>query len=251
MASGYGTLAPQQLDMSPAIQCLNQLDKVEVREKASVIESLTAILGQEVEMANRYQVFADDGREIFYAVEETSFCTRQAKQCCPDCVPWSVTILYTEGGHGERALELKRPCTLTCCCFNRPVAHVIDVATQQPLGSLQDPCACCDLTFSLKDASDQELLYARGGCCQWGMCCPCPCGPCSRVQFPVDDARSGKRVAHLQKQVPNCCKFLFASDVDNYKLDFGGVTDPKEKALLLALSIFVDFRYFSDNKADD
>ena len=31
-------------------------------------------------------------------------------------------------------------------------------------------------------------------------------------------------------EVPGCCKFFFAPDVDNYKVEFGGVSHPDYKA---------------------
>mmetsp|Transcript_58702 Transcript_58702/g.136544 ORF Transcript_58702/g.136544 Transcript_58702/m.136544 type:complete len:259 (-) Transcript_58702:92-868(-) len=236
----------------PYLNCLMQHQKVEVKEKVNWIEALTAIIGQEVEMANKYKVFADGGEyELFYAVEQTDCCTRQLKQCCGDCAPWNVDILYTEGGANMAAFKLERPWTCTCLCFNRPVIEMTDANTGQKLGSIQDPFACCDLTFTVRDPNDEPVLKANGGCCQCGLCCPLPCGPCSEVNFPVTDANTGADVGHVQKKVPGCCKWCFAPDVDNYKVDFGGVSHPQYKALLVALAIFVDFRYFNDNSNDD
>lgn len=245
MHMGYG-------QMSAPLACLSQHSRVEVKEKASWIEALTAIAGQEVEMPNRYQVLADGGREqLFFAAEQTDCCTRNLKQCFPDCAPWNLHVLYTEGGNNMSAFHVQRPWTCTCCCFNRPVMEVSDATTGQKLGSIVDHFACCGLTFTVRDAADNDVLKANGGCCQLGLCCPCPCGPCSVVDFPVADVATGQNVGHVQKKVPGCCKFFFAPDVDNYKVDFGGVTHPQYKALLMTLAIFIDFRYFNENRNDD
>jgi len=251
MLSSYGA-APPQVQMTPALQSLASARFVEVREKASIIEAATAMLGSEVEMANKYRIYAMDGKqkEIMYAVEETGCCTRNLKQCFPDCMPWNVSILYTEGGGSEKAFTLHRPCSLTCCCFNRPVVNVRDEVAGQDIGSIKDPFACCDLTFTLRDALENDVMQVKGGCCQLGLYFPCPCGPCSEVHFDVEDAE-GEKAAHLVKKVPGCCKWLFASDVDNYKLDFDKVNDPRMKALLVSLAIFIDFRYYSDNRNDE
>eukprot|EP00928_Gymnodinium_smaydae_P016657 TRINITY_DN16288_c0_g1_i1.p1 TRINITY_DN16288_c0_g1~~TRINITY_DN16288_c0_g1_i1.p1 ORF type:complete len:388 (-),score=74.48 TRINITY_DN16288_c0_g1_i1:324-1433(-) len=237
--------------MPPHLACLQQLSKVEVKEKADMIEALTAIIGQEIEMPNRYKIFADGGEEeIFFAAEETNCIMRQVKQCFPDCAPWKLNILYTQGGNNQLVYRLDRDFSCTCCCFNRPVVNVTDVTSGQKIGSFQDPFACCDLTFRLRDANDNDVLKAAGGCCQWGLCCPLPCGPCAEVNFPIVDL-SDQPVGHVQKKVPGCCKFCFAPDVDNYKVDFGKVTDPQWKALLIGLTIFMDFRYFNENSNDD
>lgn len=239
-------------DVPPHIQCLNSLEGVEVKEKASLIEALTAIIGAEIEMANKYKIFAPGGEEeLFYAVEETSCIMRQVKSCCPDCAPWKLNMLYTRGGAQEVVYKMNRDATCTCCCFNRPVINVNDAHTQNKIGSIRDPCACCDLTFQVRDPNDDPVLKVRGGCCQWGLCCPLPCGPCAEVNFDIQDYKTGADVGHLKKKVPGCCKWLVAPDVDNYKIQFGGVQNPEYKVLMIALAIFIDFRYFNDNSNDD
>lgn len=245
--------APCQMAMNlpPHLACLAQQQRVEVKEKVNLIEAVTAIIGQEIEMANKYKILSDRGSELFYAVEETNCFVRQVKQCFPDCAPWNVDILYTEGGNSTLVYKMQRDWTCTCCCFNRPVVEMTDVTTGQKVGSIQDPFACCDLTFKINGQDGDEALEARGGCCQWGLCCPLPCGPCSTVDFPIVDAKTSANVGHLQKKVPGCCKFFLAPDVDNYKVEFGAVQNPHYKALLIGLSIFVDFRYFNDNSNDD
>lgn len=244
--------ADAEIAAKPWAQCLAGKEKVEVREKASAIEAITAMLGQEFEMANKYKVFDDGGdNELFFAAEQSGCCQRQMKQCLGDCAPWSVKVLYTEGGANEEAFSMDRPCTWTCCCFNRP--QVAINAGDKTIGYIQDPWTCIpgNMTFTLKNGGGDPVLKAGGGCCQWGLCCPLPCGPCAEVNFDVTDASSGSEVGHLQKRVPGCCTFCFAPDVDNYKIDFGKVQTPELKALLIGLAIFIDFRYFNDNRNDN
>mmetsp|Transcript_132397 Transcript_132397/g.247560 ORF Transcript_132397/g.247560 Transcript_132397/m.247560 type:complete len:259 (+) Transcript_132397:55-831(+) len=238
------------VEMTNSLQALAALDKIEVKEKASIIEAVTALLGQEIEMANKYSIQTEGGEQIFWAVESTNCCARIMKSCAPDCAPWSVEIMYTQGGANEKAFTLNRPCTLTCCCFNRPSMELTD-ASGKTLGYMTDPCAMCDLTFTVKDPSGEPVVKASGGCCQWGLCCPLPCGPCAEVNFGLTDAKSGAELGNVQKKVPGCCKFFLAPDVDNYKIDFGKITNPQYKALVMCLSMFIDFRYFNDNKNDD
>lgn len=248
MAVVVGAPVQDAMNEMPKWQaCLAKQQKVEVQEKANKVEAITAMLGIEVEMANKYRIYADGGeQELFYAVEQTSCCQRQLKQCLPDCAPWQVDVLYTQDGSQEKAFRMERDFTCTCCCLNRPVVNVTDAKSNDKLGSIRDTFACCDLTFLVRDAADQEVLRARGGCFQWGLCCPLPCGPCSKVDFPIHDMKENS-VGHITKKVPSCLKFCCASDVDNYKVGFQGVENPRHKALLAALTIFVDFRYFNDN----
>mmetsp|Transcript_113194 Transcript_113194/g.365730 ORF Transcript_113194/g.365730 Transcript_113194/m.365730 type:complete len:277 (-) Transcript_113194:59-889(-) len=256
---GYGAPLQEAMEdggaprtLTPALQSLEGVQHVEIQEKVSYIEAISALLGQEIEMPNAYRVFADGkDREIFYAVEQTNCLTRQMKQCCNDCAPWELHIIYTEGGQQEVAFRIERPFTCTCCCFNRPTITMYDAVSQEKMGSVVDPFSCCALDFNMRDGLDNPVLDARGGCCQPGLWCPLPCGPCAKVHFPVYDPKQDVSVGKVTKKVPGCLKWIFADDVDNYKVDFGAVADPRWKAMLIALTIFIDFRYFSDNSMDD
>jgi len=234
-----------------AMQHLAALPRVEVQEKANVLQEVTALLGAEVEMANRYKVLDPNGMQVFYAVERTDCCRRQMQNsCCHDCASWEVDVLYTPtGGLSQHFLALQRPCQCTCCCFNRPVADVIDAPSGQKIGSFRDPCTCTSLKFQVRDATDTDVLVVNGGhcCCQPGIWCPLPCGPCARVKFSVEDAHSGHEVATIQKRVPGCLTWCFAPDVDNYHVTYDQVQNAQWKAILLAFTIFMDFRYFNVN----
>eukprot|EP00405_Crypthecodinium_cohnii_P019409 CAMPEP_0206480686 /NCGR_PEP_ID=MMETSP0324_2-20121206/37568_1 /ASSEMBLY_ACC=CAM_ASM_000836 /TAXON_ID=2866 /ORGANISM="Crypthecodinium cohnii, Strain Seligo" /LENGTH=281 /DNA_ID=CAMNT_0053957773 /DNA_START=184 /DNA_END=1029 /DNA_ORIENTATION=- len=251
MGMGYGPPACGLTGMD----MLQNLSHVQVQEQANLVQELTAMIGMEIEMANRYRVLDSAENQLFYAVERTSCCKRQLQQgCCHDCAPWEVDMLYTPPGHPNQLfLAMRRPCQLTCCCLNRPVAAVVDQITGEKIGSFKDPCTCCSLRFHIRDENDDDVLLVDGGlcCCQPGIWCPLPCGPCSKVDFEVKDAVNGNKVAEVTKQVPGCLSWCFTPDVDNYQVEFGAVTNPKWKAIVLALTIFMDFRYFNTNRNNE
>lgn len=242
----------QELLERPAVHVMDDVDSIDVIEKASLLEAASAFLGQEVEMENKYKIVdGRTGKDLYYAVEKTEFLSRQTKQCCGDCAPWEVDVVHTEGGSSEMAFTLTRPRTCTCCCCNRPTVTVRDARSGRTLGSLSDPCSCCctTLDFEIRDAHGSQVATASSGNCQCGLCCPCPCGPCSRIHLDVED-KSGNKVGHLYRQIPGCCKWFFAPDVDNYHVEFGQGLQPSYKVLLMALALFMDFRYFNDNTWD-
>lgn len=260
----HQAMAPGQMGMacgphSPygltGMDMLRGLNAIEVQEQANFMQEFTAMIGLEIEMANKYRVLDQAGNQLYYAVERTSCCKRQLQQgCCHDCAPWEVDVLYTPPGEANQLfLAMRRPCQLTCCCINRPVADVIDQTTNQKIGSFRDPCTCCSLKFHIRDASDNEVLLVDGGCCccQPGIWCPWPCGPCAEVVFDVKDMTHHGKIAEVKKRVPSCCTWLFAPDVDNYHVSFGEVSNPQWKAILLALTIFMDFRYFNTNRNNE
>lgn len=234
---------------APYQQVMAKVSGIQIKEKVRALEALSAAIGQEIEMANKYKVLDQDGQELFFAVEQTDFCGRQLKQCCNDCAAWDVDILYTQGGRSDEAFKMHRDTTLTCCCLNRPTVKVSS-AQGGEIGSISNPCSICNLVFDIADATGDHILSIDGSACQCGLLCPCPCGPCAEVNFDVNDA-SGNQVGTVTKKVPGCCKFFIADDVDNYHVDFDSLQDPTQKILLMAASIFMDFRYFSNNSSDD
>lgn len=241
--------------MGPAINGMSQLESlnaIDVKEQANMVQELTAMIGMEIEMANRYQILDTVGNQHFFAVEKTDCCRRQMQQMmCHDCASWEVDLLYTPAGYqAQQFISVQRPCGCTCCCFNRPVANVIDDVTKAKIGSFRDPCTCWSLQFQVRDDRDEEVLTVDGGClcCQPGMICPLPCGPCSEVAFDVKDSSSGAVVAHITKRVPGWLAFLFAPDIDNYHVTFEQVQTPQWKAILMAFTVFLDFRYFNTNR---
>jgi len=246
--SCFGAMYGQGYSYSPPMQSMEHLKTVthaEIKEEIRIVEAITAALGQEIEMANKYRVV--DGRtggDIFYAVEQTDCLTRQLKQCCPDCAPWNVDLLYA----GAPAFKLDKAWTATCCCFNRPLLTVQDTSGI-PVGHVVDPWTCCNLIFHAKDHEGRDLVTIDGGCCQLGLFCPCPCGPCSRVTFEIQDP-NGRQIGEIVKKI-KCCKWIVQEDVDNYEIQFGEVGHPAAKLMVLAVAIFMDFKYFNESSRDD
>lgn len=273
--------APGQMMMVDPFQIISSLPQVKIEEKMNLMETASGLLGElmgvdmELEMANKYVIKSSQGHPLFFAVEQTDFCQRQLGQF-GDCrgIDISVVVLgqdpklqaSAEGGfdwsfnpfgkvdlsNSQKFLQLKKDMQCTCCCFNRPLIEVINANTGQPIGKIRDPYACCDMTFGLLDADGEEKMTAKGGCCQWGLICPCPCGPCREVNFEVYDM-NGSEVGTMKKVIPDCLKFITADDVDNYEVDFGRIADPQWRAMMIALSLFIDFRYFNtrSDKNDD
>merc|ERR1719401_1487828 len=101
---------------------MSSVSGITIREKVSALEAATAFIGAEVEMANKYVVQdRSTGQPIFTALETTDCLTRQLAGCSPACAPWSVDIDTAQNG---KALRMEKPCTLTCCCLNRPRVEI-------------------------------------------------------------------------------------------------------------------------------
>mmetsp|Transcript_62754 Transcript_62754/g.149867 ORF Transcript_62754/g.149867 Transcript_62754/m.149867 type:complete len:302 (+) Transcript_62754:41-946(+) len=245
---GAGAAPPSQQVMGhPALALLANVPELEVRERVSWLQEVTTFLGAEIEARNRYSVQDRLGNQFFYAIERTDCLRRQLQRTClHECASWEVDVLHTPAGqYMQSFLTMRRPMQCVCCCLCRPTAEVFDDVTQQKLGSFRDPFRCCNYNFKLRDAFDTEVLEVHGGCCQPAVWCSLPCGPCSELSFDVLDVRTGAKVASIQKQVPSLWTWMFASDVDNYKIQFGMIQDPAWKALLLSFTIYMDFLFFN------
>jgi len=119
------------------------------------------------------------------------------------------------------------------------------------IGSVRDPFPCCGgLTFSIRDPNDEKVLKMSSSCCPLGLWCPLPYGPCSEIEMDITDTDSGETVGRVTKKVPSTLKFLLSPDVDDYHVEFGRVSRPAHKALIMAMTIFMDFRWFNDNSRD-
>jgi len=230
---------------------LQNIAEIEIQEKIQWGELLSELLiGVEIDFANQYKgIDPRNNQDLFYFAEQTDFCTRQMKRgCCADCVGWNLDVMNIAGGQKTKFMHAHRDHSCVFLCLNRPKLEITDAATGQTIGFLIDPFACCDLTFKLLGPDEEEVLQGRGGCCQWGLCCPLPCGPCATVTFDVVDSASGSSVGEIEKQVPSCCKFCLDADVSNYHVKFGEVQNPQWKAMVMLLAIFIDFRYFSETQ---
>mmetsp|Transcript_1190 Transcript_1190/g.1629 ORF Transcript_1190/g.1629 Transcript_1190/m.1629 type:complete len:254 (-) Transcript_1190:122-883(-) len=224
-----------------------------IKEKVNLIEAASALMGTEIEMGNKYAVKdKDTGESLFYAAESTDCCTRQCQTVCPDCAPWNLDIMLAYNGENRKVFKMEKEWSLACCCFNRPSVTIFDVDAGTETGAVRQPCTLCgNLKFEVDDPEGNEILEANGSCCQLGLCLPLPCGPCSEVHFDISDSDSGEPRGSMTKSVPGCLKFLFASDVDNYEINFFESWSPRDKALMVALAIFMDFRLFNTNRNAD
>ena len=96
------------------------------------------------------------------------------------------------------------------------------------------------------DENNVKQYYISAYCCQWGLFCHLPCGPCKRVSFKIMDS-SGEEVGEIAKVWSSCLKEMF-SNADNFEAHFPAMADWKQKALLLAATLMIDFRYFEKNE---
>eukprot|EP00747_Dinoflagellata_sp_TGD_P171159 gnl/TRDRNA2_/TRDRNA2_204530_c0_seq1.p1 gnl/TRDRNA2_/TRDRNA2_204530_c0~~gnl/TRDRNA2_/TRDRNA2_204530_c0_seq1.p1 ORF type:complete len:301 (-),score=20.97 gnl/TRDRNA2_/TRDRNA2_204530_c0_seq1:129-1031(-) len=226
-------------------QVLNQHERLQIRQQRQWIEALTGL-----ERNNRYVIRDVAGRDTFF-VQENSSCIE--RNCCHgSCKAWRMDVFLIgagglDAGVGQmiHVMHIERPCTCTCLCMNRPEVILSD-SEGVKLGSIREPFSCCNLPFTVHDASGTAVLETNVSCCQCGLCCPCPFQGCpgNKVGFDVHDISNGQEVAMVEKHwmCGDLCQCL--NEWDNYWVHFGQAANARYKLLLLALSIFIQMRFF-------
>lgn len=88
-------------------------------------------------------------------------------------------------------LKLKKPCTCTYYCLNRPVIdveYIEEQGAEKYLGKIEDEFDFYHFTFNVYDSSGAKLFRIFTGCCQQGILCQgYPCKACEKVDFQVFD----------------------------------------------------------------
>lgn len=245
-----GVLQGASAEMQMAAQKIAGAQHVKVQQKRQLLQGFCACIEQQ----NKYVIY--DGPDVnsnpIYYVQETSTCfERIILGQCQDCKPWRMdyhnippTGMTETPTDFPVFMHIERPCSLTCCCFNRPEAIITEQPSGRVLGKLRDPWHCYNLTFQVQDAGGVTRLSTNTCCIQKGLCCPWPCCGC-QVHYPIDDAGDGHQVAQITKtwMMGDLCPLCF-KDWDNNVIHFGEAANPDYKMLLITLATFIQMRYF-------
>ncbi|XP_034852306.1 phospholipid scramblase 1 isoform X2 [Mirounga leonina] len=97
---------PPPLDCPPGLEYLSQIDQILIHQQIELLEVLTGF-----ETNNRYEIKNSFGQRIYFAAEDTDFCTRN---CCGASRPFTMRIL---DNMGQEVITLERPLKCDSCCF--------------------------------------------------------------------------------------------------------------------------------------
>lgn len=230
-------------------EILNQICGIRIKEKVQMMEVLAGF-----EMPNQFMCSdVVTGQDLFVAAERSDgilgVIGRQVFEGSERQFKMNVSTL-SGPEQQEPFLTLDRPFKCTCCCFNRPEVFIGDARTGAPIGSVEDPFACCMMTFDMKDATGVPVLEIDHNPCDCALLCwGCPCQRCQEVNFEVKDKMSGEPVGRIRKQfrMAEAVGMLtgLAMDADQYTIDFEKITNPAWKAIVLGTALFLDYRFFT------
>lgn len=207
------------------LEYLTSLNQLFIRQK---VELLEAFLGCETK--NKFEIFDSSGRQIFYAEEDTNFCTRQ---CLGKLRPFDMRI---RDGHGYEAMHLARPLACGSCCYP---CCLQSIEVQAPpgivVGTVEQEWSFIIPQYKVKDTSGNVVLRIEGPCCTVSCC--------RDVEFKVLSADGVVEVGKISKKWSGLSREFF-TDADNFGIIFPMDLDVKMKAVMLGACMLIDFMFF-------
>lgn len=267
------TAPPPGMMLVPAIplvdlmSALRGVPTVYINQKVELLEAITGC-----ETKNRYHIHewdkaaadaaqkakAGKGRRLLKAKEDSSCMMRI---CCGPNRGYNMDIKGTGEAVAENPADqlfVERPFQCTCLFWCRPIWHVSH-KTIGNIGEVYQPCRCCELLLEIRKPLDEahppaaavagtpDVWYRlRGSCCQLGLFCQCPCGPCKQVKFYLyrgDDEGLTEPVGEITKEWDSCIRQAF-TDADSFSVVFPSDASDMAKALIVMSVISLDMAYF-------
>merc|ERR1712183_833247 len=206
-----------------------------VKQEMAPIE----LCGIEAKQRYRISVPNSDNSEggVFLYIHEEGEC---AERIC--CGPnRSLTLMVHQGNSKEGPVvqSMYKPFSLQGCCCMRPSFMVWGPGGKMAndvLGNIEDPWRCCLMDQQVYNNKRELVFTTEGSICQPGVCCPL----CCDVEFKVK--KNGNKVANINKMALSCAEMCLHTN--RFMIDFGGITDPAERKLLLSSAMLLDLEYF-------
>jgi hypothetical protein len=191
------------------------LDGLRVKQATERMEAFTGW-----ETRNLYHV-GDSAGDWIYEAEEVS--GGLVRNFLHSARPFDLTI--REMGREEASFVVSRPF--------RWYFHEVEVfdATGRSIGKIEREFSWLNRVFTVRSAGDAALYRIVGPLWKpW--------------TFIVE--RGGVEHARIVKQWSGLVREAY-TDADNFGVDFGQVTEPRHRALLLAALFLIDFMFFEDS----
>ncbi|CAH1255203.1 phospholipid scramblase 1-like isoform X1 [Branchiostoma lanceolatum] len=225
----------------PGLEYLTQLDQLLVQQQVELLEAFTGI-----ETKNKYAVKNSMGQQVYFAYEESDFCSRI---CCGAHRGFQ---FHVTDNNGQEVMRLNREfkccaggqwCASCCdCCayeilVEAPVGQVVGIVSQK--GSFWKP------HYHIMNERREMVFDMWGPCCAWsGACCTCD------VDFVAYGSDGHTEVGKVSRQYAGFAKEMF-TDATNFSVTFPQDLDVKLKATMLGACLLVDFMYYEDQDKEN
>lgn len=240
-----------------------ETSKLIIKQKFEPLEALANaaanaldldMLGGLGEIANKYDVFTDDGGDKFRVIETSEYCGCTGRACCRPNHALQLHVYEPSKSNSTEAMVMDRPCKCGQCCailnicrqemtvFEGPEinGNKIGYIKQPILGGFLSP------TLEVMNREEDEEAYAtikaNAVCCLGGICCD--------HTFEVTD-KNGNVVGKIIKTKPSdlgqFAKEL-ASDADVFALELeqNANLTAQQKANIFAGLHLIDYMFFEN-----
>lgn len=131
---------------------------IRIKSHSRILSSLAVMTG--FEGANKYKVLDGDGNKVFYALEQTDFCTRN---CLGSSRPFSIGLLDI---NNQEAIRVRRKYRCHLMCMNCVKCCQDEVKVESPpgntIGRVRQRYDCCRPIYEVMDKEKNVLLKIEG-----------------------------------------------------------------------------------------
>ncbi|CAK70028.1 unnamed protein product (macronuclear) [Paramecium tetraurelia] len=247
-------VSPMQMDagFNSGLDALSRCPSVFIKQRPDYLETLGVC-----EKKNAYFVYQSDsmGNKPDFKQQAPIFKCKEESSCWQrNCLPGACRAFdlkvkqYNERQDTNTVFRMSREFRCTCLCFERPEMEV-QLSNGVKIGTINYPFMFCDKGVDILDENNQIVYTIRGSCCQWPFLVNLPCETCQRARFDIMDSQ-GQKISELWKESAGFCNALCDVDATNFRLLFPMQASSRQKALLLAAALFIDFNYFEESPQD-
>jgi len=209
---------------------LRTASQITIKQKLQTCEILTGC-----EQENRFQVAGPGGDIIYWAKEQSHFCSRFL---CGNIRKFDLVV---SDQTTNEVMRLFRPLTCQGCCCSALYPHctqALSVSVRgETVGTVRERATWWNPVYHVFDSVGNQVLKIRGP--------PCHFSCCDDVNFHVLDTDQQK-VALVAKKWMGCFKEAL-TDVDNFVITFNEGLSMETKTLIFAATFLIDMMYFEMN----
>uniref|UniRef100_A0A2K6SPT4 Phospholipid scramblase n=1 Tax=Saimiri boliviensis boliviensis TaxID=39432 RepID=A0A2K6SPT4_SAIBB len=212
---------PPLLNGPPGLEYLSQIDTILINQQIEPVEVLLRF-----ESNNKYEIKNSFGQRIYFAAEDSHFCSRN---CCGPSRPFTLRIT---DNLGQEVITVERPLRCSSCCCPCCLQEIeIQAPPGVPIGYVTQTWYPYLKKFTIQNQKGEDVLKMSGPC----IMCSC-CG--GDVDFEITSLDEQIVVGRISKHWTGILREAF-TDADNFGIYFPRNLDVKMKAVLIGACFLI------------
>ncbi|ELV12507.1 Phospholipid scramblase 2 [Tupaia chinensis] len=192
---------PPPLNYPPGLEYLSLIDQILIHQQIELLEVLTGF-----ETNNKYEIKSSLGQKVYFAVEDTAFCTRS---CCGASRPFTLRIL---DNLGQEVITMERPLRCSSCCFPCYLQEIeIQAPRGVPIGYVSQTWHPCLPKCTIQKEKREDMLKIAGSCVVYSCC--------SDVDFEIKSLDEETMVGRISRHWTGIVREAF-TDANNFRIQW-------------------------------